>query len=89
MFTIISLFTLIPFSLTKNGFVAPIQEIAAEPTTFLDILFVDANKFSSGISDFFPLLYTWSFYKSTGTSRVKSLSIANTMAQAYLLLREP
>ena len=36
MFTIIfSLFTLIPFSFTKNGFMAPYQEIAAETIFFL------------------------------------------------------
>ena len=80
----------------KNSFVAPYQEIAAETITFLDILFVDANKFSSGTSDFFPFPYTRAFCKLSGTSRVKSFSSCYTLpsnfsayaiAPAYLLLR--
>ena len=73
MFSII-LFVSIPFSFAKNGFVAPYEEITGETTIFLDILFVDANKFSSGTSDFFCFLYTGSFCKLTGTSRVKSVN---------------
>ena len=100
MFTI-TLFTLISFSLTKNDFVALYQKIAAETKTFLDILFVDAYKFSSGTSDFFLFPYIWSFYKLKGMRRAKSFlsghtvfSImwvlhlnfsANAMARVYLL----
>ena len=79
------------------------QVIAAEIITFLDILFVDANRFSSEASDLFPFPYTRSFCKLTGTSGVNSSSSyhtvfsvmqvlrsnfwANAMAWAYLLLR--
>ena len=84
---------------------AQYQDIAAKTITFLDILFVDGNKFSSGTSIFFPFPYTRLFCKLTGTSRVKSFSSyhtvfsvmrvlrsnfsANVMARAYLLLRHP
>ena len=77
--------------------------VARETINFLDILFVDANKFWSGTWDFFPFRYTRSFCKLNGTSRVKSFSScdtvfsimwllrsnfpANAMARAYLLLR--
>ena len=70
MFTII-LFTLIPLSFIKNGFVAPYQEIPAETINFLYIFtFVNASKFSSGTSDFSPFPYPRLFCKLTGTSRV-------------------
>ena len=79
MFTIILFIYFISFSFTKTGFVAPNQEIAEVAITFLDILFVDANKFSSGTSNFFLFPYTWSFCKLTGTSRVKSFSSCHTV----------
>ena len=55
---------LVPFSFTKNGFVVPYQDIAAETITFLDISFADANKFSSRTSDFFLCSYTRSFNRN-------------------------
>ena len=60
MFTIIFsiYFSIIFIHKKKNGFVAPYQEIAAETMTFLDVLFVDANQFLSGTSDFFLFPYT-------------------------------
>ena len=74
-----------------------------ETIAFLEIFFVDANKFSFGSSDFFPFSYTRSFCKLTGTSRVKYFSSchtvfsvmqvislnfsANAMAQAYRLFQ--
>ena len=39
---------------------------------FLDILFVDLSKFSSRISDFFPLPYTRSFRRLTGVTSFSS-----------------
>ena len=47
--------------------------------TFLVILFVEPSKFSSGISGFFHLPYTRSFYRLTRTSRVKSFSSWQTV----------
>ena len=105
MFTIILFIYFNTIFILKKGFEAPYQEIAAETLTFFEILFVDANKFSSGTSDFFPFPYTRSVCKLTGTSRVKSFSSyhtvlsimrvlrsnfsANAMVWAHLLLRHP
>ena len=105
MFTIILFIYFNTIFIHKKSFVAPYQEIAAETISFPDILLVDANKFSSGTSDIFPFLYTWSFCMLIGTSRVKSFSSyhtvfsimlvlhsnfsANAMAWAYLLLWHP
>ena len=66
---------------------APYQEIAAESVTFLDILFVEANKFSSGTSDYFLFPYTLAFCKLTGTSRVKSFSSCHTFFSIMRVLR--
>ena len=63
----------------KKGFVIPYHKIAADVMTFLVILFVEPSKFSSGISGFFHLPYTRSFYRLTGTSRVKSFSSWQTV----------
>ena len=89
MFTIIFsiYFSIIFIHKKKNGFVAPYQEIAAESVTFLDILFVEANKFSSGTSDYFPFPYTLAFCKLTGTSRVKSFSSCHTFFSIMRVLR--
>ena len=41
--------------------------------TFLDILFVELSKFSSGISDFFPLPYTQLFWNRNFKSEIFSI----------------
>ena len=48
MFTVILFIYFNTIFIRKNGFVVLYQKIAVETMTFLDILFVDANKFSSG-----------------------------------------
>ena len=63
----------------KKGLITLYHEIAADTMTFLDVLFVELKKFSSGISDFFPLPHTRSFYRSAGTARVKSFSSCQTV----------
>ena len=77
----------IPFSLQKNGFATLYQEIVAEAINFLDILFVDANKFSSGASDFFPFSYTQSFCKLTAMSREKYYSSCHNAFSIMRVLR--
>ena len=63
--------------------------------TFLDIMFVELSKFSSGISDFFPLAYVRSFCRLTGRSGEKFFSSCQTifsiirMLLSDLSLREP
>ena len=90
-----SLLTLIPLLFTKKSLVTPYHKIAADTMTFLDILFVKLSKFSSGVSDFFPLPYKRSLYRLTGTSRAKSSSSCQTdfliirMLFSNLSLREP
>ena len=79
----------------KKGLVTPYHEIAVDTMTFMDILFVELSKYSSGISDYFPLPYTRLFCKLTGTSRVKSFSSCQTVFSiiqvllSNLFLREP
>ena len=68
---------------TEKRLVTPYLEIAGNITTFLNILFVELSKFSSGLSDFFPLPNTWSFCRLTGTSRVKSFSSCQTFFRSF------
>ena len=48
MFTMILFIYFNTIFIRKNSFVVLYQEIAVETITFIDTLFVDANKFSSG-----------------------------------------
>ena len=78
MSAIVFLLTLIPLLFAKKFLVTRFDEIAVDTITFLDILFVNLSKFSSVISDFFPLPYTRSFVRLTVTSRLKSFSSCQT-----------
>ena len=75
-----------PLLFTKKGFVTPYHKIATDTMTFLDILFVEQSKFSSGISDIFLLPYTQLFCRLTGTSRVKSFSSCQTVFSIIQML---
>ena len=63
----------------KKVLVKLYHEIAVDTMAFLDILFLKLSKFLSGISDLFLLPHTGSFYRLTGTSRVKSFSTCQTI----------
>ena len=63
----------------KKGLFKLYHEIAVDTMAFLGILFVKLSKFLSGISDLFLLPHTGSFYRLTGTSRVKSFSNCQTI----------
>ena len=90
-----SLLTSIPFLFTKKSLITPYSVIVADSMTFLDILFVKLSKFSSGMSDFFPLPYTRSVCGLTETSKVKPFSSCQTifliiwMLLSNLSLRKP
>lgn len=66
----------------RKGFVKSYHESAADSITFLDMLFLKLSRFSSGIPDFFSLLYTRSLSRLTENSRVKFFSSSETVFQS-------
>ena len=71
----------------KKRFRGALPRYCSGNDNFFDILFEEANKFSSGTSDFFLFTYTQLFCKITGTSRVKYFSSYHTVFSIMQVLR--
>ena len=66
----------------RKGLVTPCHESAAGSITFLDMFLVKLSIFSSGIPDFFSLLYIRLFSGLTENSRVNFFSSSQTVFQS-------